>query len=103
MDLGALGFEAAEIDALLNAAHADPREEETPEPPAIPVSRAGDLWLLGRHRLLCGSSTDPADVARLLDGVRPHLMVSDPPYGVNYDPAWRNGAAPPRRSAPARC
>ena len=58
----------------------------------MPVSQPGDLWLLGRHRLLCGSATDPADVARLLGGVRPHLMVTDPPYGVSYDPAWRNRA-----------
>ena len=70
----------------------DPREEETPEPPAVPVSQAGDLWLLGPHRLLCGSSTDAADVARLLGGVRPHLLVSDPPFGVSYDPSWRNRA-----------
>ena len=59
VDLASLGFEAAEIDALLNAAAADPREEATPEPPAVPVSRPGDLWLLGRHRLLCGSATEP--------------------------------------------
>jgi DNA modification methylase len=92
VDIASLGFEAAEIDALLRAAEADPREEETPEPPLVPVSRAGDLWLLGPHRLLCGSATEPADVARLLAGVRPHLLVSDPPYGVAYDPSWRNTA-----------
>jgi DNA modification methylase len=92
VDLVSLGFEAAEIDALLRSAEADPREEEIPEPPAVPVSRAGDLWLLGPHRLLCGSATESADVARLLAGVRPHLMVSDPPYGVAYDPSWRNTA-----------
>jgi hypothetical protein len=75
VDLSTLGFEAAEIDALLNAASADPREEATPEPPAVPVTQPGDLWLLGRHRLLCGSSTEPGDVARLLGGARPHRMV----------------------------
>ena len=46
----------------------------------------GDLWLLGPHRLLCGDSTVAADVDRLLDGVVPLLMVTDPPYGVDYDP-----------------
>ena len=56
------------------------------------MSRTGDLWLLGRHRLLCGDSTVAADVERVLGGVAPHLMVTDPPYGVNYDPAWRNEA-----------
>ena len=75
IDLATLGFEAAELDQLLRSGAPDPREEDTPEPPAIPVSQAGDLWLLGRHRLLCGSATDPADVARLLGGVRPHLMA----------------------------
>lgn len=100
VDLGSLGFEAGEIDALLHSGAPDPREEETPEPPAVPVSRPGDLWCLGPHRLVCGSSTDAATVARLLGGVRPHLMVTDPPYGVNYDPAWRNatGGAKTKRT-----
>ena len=92
IDLGGLGFDGAELDALLNHGAADPREEATPEVPADPVSRAGDLWRLGRHRLICGDATDPATVERLLDGVAPHLMVTDPPYGVSYDPAWRNDA-----------
>ena len=92
IDLGDLGFDGAELDALLNHGAADPREEETPAVPDVPVSRPGDLWLLGHHRLLCGDATDAAGVERLLDGVRPHLLTSDPPYGVNYDPAWRNRA-----------
>ncbi|MEE3101320.1 MAG: site-specific DNA-methyltransferase, partial [Pseudomonadota bacterium] len=90
VDLALLGFDAADMDALLRDEQPDPREEETPTPPADPVSRPGDLWLLGAHRLLCGDATDPAAVARLLGDVRPHLMVTDPPYGVSYDPAWRN-------------
>ena len=92
VDLGTLGFEAGEIDALLQNGMSDPREEATPEPPAVPVSKQGDLWVLGGHRLLCGSATEAGDVARLLGGLRPHLMVTDPPYGVAYDPAWRNAA-----------
>ncbi len=52
---------------------------------AHPVAEPGDLWVLGRHRLLCGDSTVATDVARVLGGVAPHLMVTDPPYGVNYD------------------
>ena len=58
----------------------------------MPASRPGDLWLLGNHRLLCGSATEASDVARLLGPVRPHLMATDPPFGVNYDPGWRNKA-----------
>ena len=90
VDLMSLGFEAAEIDALFADSTLDPREEETPAPPADPASRPGDLWVLGPHRLLCGDATDPAAVARLLGDMRPHLMVTDPPYGVSYDPGWRN-------------
>jgi DNA modification methylase len=99
VELGDLGFDGAELDALLNAGAADPREEDTPDPPADPVSRPGDLWQLGPHRLICGDATEAATVARLLGDVRPHLMVTDPPYGVEYDPAWRNatGAAQTKR------
>ncbi|MBW6401986.1 ParB N-terminal domain-containing protein [Roseomonas sp. HJA6] len=98
-DLGLIGFDGAALDRLLGdgapeaptTAGGDP-DAPAPEPPAAPVSRRGDLWLLGPHRLLCGDSTSAADVAQLLDGARPHLMVTDPPYGVNYDPEWRNEA-----------
>lgn len=78
----------------------DLKEEDIPEVPAEPVSRIGDVWLLGNHRIICGDATDKATVDRLLDGVQPHLMVSDPPYGVEYDPAWRNeaGASKTRRT-----
>ena len=92
VDLMDLGFESAELDRLLRGEAEDPREEVVPDPPAVPVSQLGDLWCLGAHRLLCGDATEPAGVARLLGGVVPHLMVSDPPYGVMYDPAWRNTA-----------
>ncbi len=90
IELGDLGFDGADLDALLGHGEANAREEETPEPPTHPVSRPGDLWRLGNHRLLCGDSTDAVAVERLLNGVAPHLMVTDPPYGVDYDPGWRN-------------
>jgi hypothetical protein len=64
--------------------------DDAPAAPEHPVSQTGDLWLLGRHRLLCGDSTVATDVERVLGGGEPHLMVTDPPYGVNYDAGWRS-------------
>jgi DNA modification methylase len=89
-DLDLVGFDAAELGKLLGSGEQVGGEDDVPPAPAEPVSRAGDLWVLGSHRLLCGDATAPSDVARLLGSVRPHLMVTDPPYGVDYDPAWRN-------------
>jgi len=54
------------------------------DPPELPVTRKGDLWLLGEHRLLCGDATDPQDASRLLAGAKPTLLATDPPYGVSY-------------------
>ncbi|CAN5766988.1 DNA modification methylase [soil metagenome] len=59
--------------------------------PEEPWVNVGELYALGDHRLLCGDATSPADVARLLDGAEPRLLVTDPPYGVGYDPRWRDG------------
>jgi len=92
-DIDLIGFSETEITALTSQGTAgltDP--DEVPELPDEPISQAGDLWHLGRHRLLCGDSTRVEDVERVLDDVRPHLMVTDPPYGVDYDPAWRKRA-----------
>jgi len=93
-DVSLTGFDAAEIDSLLAKPTTDglTDPDEVPETPAEPVSKPGDVWILGRHRLMCGDSTSTDDVDKLLAGVRPHLMVTDPPYGVEYDPAWRNEA-----------
>ncbi|MFN7192826.1 MAG: ParB N-terminal domain-containing protein, partial [Rhodospirillales bacterium] len=96
VDLELLGFPEDELDRLLAGLDGEKGgnedEDVVPEPPVTPISRPGDLWILGRHRLLCGDATRAADVARLLGDVRPHLMVTDPPYGVDYDPSWRNDA-----------
>lgn len=67
-------------------------EDEIPEPPADPITKPGDLWLLGDHRLLCGDSTKTDDVERLMDGAKAGMMVTDPPYGVNYEPEMRETA-----------
>lgn len=93
-DLALTGFDGGELKSLLDDGPATglTDEDAVPEPPAEPVTRPGDLILLGPHRLLCGDATVATDVARLLDGARPHLMVTDPPYGVDYDPSWRNTA-----------
>lgn len=80
-----------ELEQLLRGQLAEPGRTD---PDAIPAPRAttiqpGDLFELGRHRLLCGDSTRVDDVTRVLAGAVPILMVTDPPYGVEYDPTWR--------------
>lgn len=87
--LEGVGFDDAEIDDLLAelAADAEPIELEDPgeqEPPEKPVSRTGDLWLLGEHRLLVGDSTSAADIERLTAGEKAALLSTDPPYCVKY-------------------
>jgi hypothetical protein len=87
-DLALTGFDEFEMAELLTertGGLTDP--DDAPEAPEHPVSVPGDLWILGRHRLLCGDSTVATDVGHVLSGVAPHLMVPDPPYGVEYDPA----------------
>jgi DNA modification methylase len=94
-DLSLTGFNEEEIGRLLDrlgGGAGETGEDQVPEPPADPVTRPGDLWLLGKHRLLCGDATVATDVERLLGKTVPHLMVTDPPYGVDYDPGWRNEA-----------
>lgn len=94
IDWTLLGFDEDELAKLLAPAGTegltDP--DAVPEKPIDPVTKPGDLWILGKHRLLCGDSTSAADVTRLLDGAVPTLMVTDPPYGVEYDPEWRMDA-----------
>lgn len=92
-DLGLTGFGEMELGALL----ADKTEgltdpDDVPDTPETPVTVEGDVWLLGRHRIICGSSTEVETVEKVLNGVEPHLMVTDPPYGVEYDATWRGKA-----------
>jgi DNA modification methylase len=90
-DLALTGFGEDELLGLfaeLTEGLTDP--DDVPEAPAEPITVLGDVWLLGRHRLVCGDCTTVEAVEAALGGVRPHLMVTDPPYGVEYDASWRN-------------
>lgn len=98
-DLDLTGFDPDELDALFagtgTKGNIDP--DEVPEAPVNPVTVLGDVWIMGAapsggHRLVCGDSTDADTVNKVLKGVKPHLMVTDPPYGVEYDADWRNKA-----------
>lgn len=83
-DLDLLGFDDEFLDGLLvEETEGLTDEDEVPEPPETPVSVLGDIWQLGNHRLMCGSSTEPADVELLMDGCYPKLIHTDPPYGMN--------------------
>lgn len=90
-DLALTGFDQLEIDKLLLKSREDDDGPMVPRG-STPVTAAGDLWVCGEHRVLCGDSTSAPDVGGLLAGVTPELMVTDPPYGVEYDPAWREEA-----------
>jgi DNA modification methylase len=89
-DLSLTGFDAKEIDDLLT--EDNPEEDAAPPLPDNPTTRAGDLWLCGPHRVLCGDATNPEAVARLLGDRKPFLMVTDPPYGIQLDSEWRDRA-----------
>ena len=90
-DLTLTGFDPGEIDGLL-ALDDEEKANATPPLPETAVSRAGDLWLLGPHRVLCGDATSAEVVARLLGERKPRLMVTDPPYGIELDSEWRDRA-----------
>src|ERR1035437_2647520 len=97
-DLSLTGFDPKEIDDLLLDDTDDDLANAVPPVPENPVSRAGDLWLCGAHRVHCGDSTRPEDVAKLLGDRKPLLLVTDPPYGIELDSEWRDrpGLNPPR-------
>jgi len=88
--LNAAGFSDDELATMLGNLDGDGTtgeiiEDEVPEPPVDPITKPGDLWILGRHRVLCGDSTKAEDVMRLMDGIKADMMFTDPPYGVNYE------------------
>jgi DNA modification methylase len=93
-DLTLLGFSKQELSVALRPVDTLGLTDENavPERMPEPVTRAGDIWCLGPHRLACGDATDAATVKALLGDAVPSLMVTDPPYGVAYDPTWRHRA-----------
>jgi DNA modification methylase len=90
-DLELTGFEPDRLEDILaglgSSGLSDP--DSTPEVSENPVTQSGDMWLLGDHRIGCGDSTSATDIERVLAGAQPHVMIADPPYGVDYDPSWR--------------
>lgn len=85
-EIGLTGFSDDEIDSLLDVevveGNTDP--DDVPEPPVDPITKPGDLWILGNHRLMCGDSTSLQDVEKLMDSMKSALIFTDPPYGVSY-------------------
>jgi len=100
-DLSFTGFTMDEIAKTIDM-FTDSKEDETPDPPEKAITKRGDLYLLGNHRLLCGDSTSGMDVGKLLGGASPQLMVTDPPYGVNYNPDLRADQRDIRATQPER-
>jgi DNA modification methylase len=91
-DLSLTGFDPFEIDEFLFPEAVEPSAEKAPDPPESAVTRSGDLWRCDSHRVLAGDATSPEAVAALLGSDRPRLLLTDPPYSVNYDPTWRERA-----------
>jgi len=84
LDLELTGFDMGEIEDLMTQFHVPGEiiEDEVPEPPEEPITKPGDLWILGRHRLLCGDATKKEDVERLMDGKKADITFTSPPYNA---------------------
>ena len=91
-DLSLTGFDEREIDEFLADPDADDRANLVPPVPANPAAQPGDLWVMGNHRLICGDCTQADVVAKVLGTAKPHLMATDPPYGISLDSEWRDRA-----------
>ena len=91
-------FNQEDLNELLAVTELPPEEGKTdpddvPEPPADPITKPGDLWILGNHRLLCGDSTNIQHVERLMDGQKADMVFTDPPYGMSYQSNMRTKSA----------
>jgi len=99
-NLSLTGFSGEELNDLLSMTDENEGEDELPEP-GPSICKPGERWILGDHRIVCGNSCIPEDVDKLLGDMKPHLMVTDPPYGVAYDAHWRVGAGINAEHGPA--
>ena len=90
-DVTLTGFDAAEIEDLFSRVHdKDAKDDDYDVNKALEEAafvKPGDVWLLGRHRLLCGDATKPEDVEKLMDGKKANLVLTDPPYNVDFESA----------------
>ncbi|HBN76234.1 MAG TPA: chromosome partitioning protein ParB, partial [Planctomycetaceae bacterium] len=91
-DIDVLGFTSDELAEIMQPEQPEPQTDpdDVPEPPDEAITKPGDLWILGDHRLLCGDSSKPEDLDRLLDGQPIHLVNMDPPYNVKVEPRSNN-------------
>lgn len=89
VDLSEFGFDLSEFEERAEVEEVEAEEEEQEEE-IVPRMKAGEVWQLGRHRLMCGDSTDKADVLKLLNGARADMVFTDPPYGVNVEGGKNN-------------
>jgi len=109
-DLGKTGFDLPELKSFnLEGGEEEKPPSEDPEPEFDRAAELqekwgtalGQIWQVGRHRVMCGDSTNPVHVTALLNGAKPRVMIADPPYGIGLDHTWRD-AAEANRLAPAR-
>jgi DNA modification methylase len=92
-DISLIGFDDDFLaNLLIDGTDGLTDPDAIPETPENPITVEGDVWVMGNHRIICGDSTSADTVDKLLGSVKPHLMVTDPPYGVEYDANWRNEA-----------
>jgi len=82
LDMEITGFGMDEIALMMEDAHPEVTEDKVPEVPVDAITKPGDLWILGEHRVLCGDSTSEADVSRLMNGEKADMVFTDPPYGI---------------------
>ncbi|MCL2745421.1 MAG: site-specific DNA-methyltransferase, partial [Planctomycetaceae bacterium] len=94
-DMNILAFSDKELNRLLNTNLAQGKNDpdSVPEPPDEPITKKGDIWLLGNHRLMCGDSANTADFDKLLNGNRIQLVNTDPPYNIRLEPRSNNAVA----------